>query len=131
VAALYHATATITIRKIKQTAMARHSKIIGMLLAALYLSYFVGTHFFVHTHQLPTRVVVHSHPFAKLPHNHTTLELQLIDELSTYTCLVDDLQPQIGPTEVGFFLFPVPVIEAPLPSPWGPLSLRAPPSPRA
>ncbi len=108
--------------------MARYHKIIGLLLATLYLSYFVGTHFFVHAHQLPTHVVVHSHPFAKQPHDHSTLELQLIDELSTYTCLVDDLQPHIGPVEVCFFAFPVVVDEVLLPSSWGPLSLRAPPS---
>ncbi len=108
--------------------MERHHKFIGLLLAALYLSYFVGTHFFVHTHQLPTRMVVHSHPFANHPHSHSTLELQIIDELSTYTCLIDDLQPNIGPTEVSFWEYPVVVCNSPRPSAWGPLSLRAPPT---
>ncbi len=107
------------------------SRYLGLLLATLYLSYFVGTHFFVHSHQLPTRVVVHSHPFAKQPHSHSTMEIELIDELSTYAFLVDDLQPHMGPADVSFFLYPVLVTETILPSSWGPLSLRAPPTPRA
>lgn len=108
--------------------MARHSKIIGLLLATLYLSYFIGTHFFVHSHQLPTRVVVHSHPFAKQPHDHSAIELQLIDELTTYIFLVDDHQPQLQAVCLGLWDFPVLVSEALLPSSWGPISLRAPPS---
>ena len=111
--------------------MARHTKIIGLLLAALYLSYFVGTHFFVHSHQLPTRVVVHSHPFAKQPHNHSTMEIQLIDELSNCVFIVDDLHPQLDAANVCFFEYPLLVTEAILPSSREGISLRAPPEPCA
>jgi len=107
--------------------MARHQKFIGLLLTTLYLSYFIGTHFFVHAHQLPTRVVVHSHPFAKQPHDHSAIELQLIDELSNYTLLVDDTHAEIGAMCFGYWLFPLLVVEAFPVNDWGPLSLRAPP----
>ena len=99
--------------------MARHTKIIGLLLAALYLSYFVGTHFFVHSHQ------------AKQPHNHSTMEIQLIDELSNCVFLVDDLHPQLDAANVCFFEYPVLVTEAILPSSREGISLRAPPEPCA
>lgn len=78
--------------------MRRIKQILIPLLTAVYLFYFAGTHFFVHSHFINERIVVHSHPFAKSNHTHTTLEIQLIDELSNDTCTTDhsipDLQPQ-------------------------------------
>lgn len=70
-----------------------------LLLTALYLFYFAGTHFFVHSHFINERIVVHSHPFAKSNHTHSTLEIQLIDELSNDTCTADNNSPALVPLD--------------------------------
>lgn len=75
--------------------MRKGKQILVMLMTALYLFYFAGTHFFVHSHFINERVVVHSHPYAKKSHTHTTLEIQLIDELSNDTYTVDSNVPSL------------------------------------
>ncbi|KWW29209.1 MAG: hypothetical protein AUK63_1594 [bacterium P3] len=62
----------------------------GLLLAAIYLFYFAGTHFFVHRHFVNDRVVVHSHPYSKSNHTHSSIEILSIDELSNDTCVTSD-----------------------------------------
>ena len=57
-------------------------KIISLLLAAVFLQYFASTTFFVHTHKLPTRTIVHSHPFPSKEHSHTDNQVLCLDLLS-------------------------------------------------
>ena len=67
--------------------MARFAKISGYLLLVVYLGYFTGTNFFVHSHRFQNHVVVHSHPFAAKNHGHSANEFQLISLLQEATCL--------------------------------------------
>ncbi len=87
--------------------MRRMKQILTLLLTAFYLFYFAGTHFFVHSHFINERIVVHSHPFAKSNHTHTTLEIQLIDELSNDTCTTEDGMPTLSPQYSGQWQYAV------------------------
>ncbi len=84
--------------------MKHRRQIAGLLFVVLYLSYFSFTHFFVHSHQMSKGIVVHSHPYSsKKAHSHTTLEIQLLDELTNYLCVNDVNVPQVGsPAEEHF-----------------------------
>lgn len=68
-----------------------------MLLAVLYLSYFVGTHFFYHQHVLRQGVVTHSHPFGNKQHSHSAVQLCLLDQLANITSTVPDLPSLVPP----------------------------------
>ena len=68
-------------------------KVIAIVLGLVFLQYFVGTTFFVHCHELPTRVIVHSHPFANKPHNHSDSQVLCLDLLSQATCVTS---PQLS-----------------------------------
>lgn len=58
----------------------------SILLGIVFLQYFASTNFFIHCHKLPTRIIVHSHPFPNKPHNHTDNQIDCIDLLSEATC---------------------------------------------
>lgn len=87
--------------------MKKIRQILVLLLTAVYLFYFAGTHFFVHSHFINERIVVHSHPFAKSSHTHTSLEIELIDELSNDTCTVGDNSPVLEPSYSGHWQYVV------------------------
>ena len=107
--------------------MPRIRKIAGLLLATLYLSYFAGTHLFYHSHIVQHTTVTHSHPFSK-HHGHSLLQLQLIDELCSYS-LTDDLgQETIIPTPCGHWEYPTPAVELIATEPPINASLRGPPT---
>ena len=83
----------------------------SLILVALYLSYFSFTHFFVHSHLMPKGIIVHSHPYStSKSHTHTSVEIQLIDELGNYICLSDAEIPHIDKThvqDVDYYVFVV------------------------
>lgn len=109
--------------------MKRTRQILVLLLTAVYLFYFAGTHFFVHSHFINERIVVHSHPFAKSNHTHTTLEIQLIDELSNDTCTVDDSLPALEPQYCGHWQYAVATTDVVTLDNGAARRLRAPPHP--
>ncbi|MCQ2298392.1 MAG: hypothetical protein MJZ51_07240 [Bacteroidales bacterium] len=102
-------------------------KIAGILLAALYLSYFAGTHLFYHSHIVQHTTVTHSHPYSK-HHSHSLTQLQLIDELCSYS-LTDDLGWEEMPAATcQYWEYPIHAIgQAALQAPQS-ASLRAPPA---
>lgn len=61
--------------------MQKRSRIISLMLLALYLGYFAGASFFVHVHNSNGRIIVHSHPFTNSHHKHSSHCFQLIDLL--------------------------------------------------
>lgn len=77
----------------KKEDMPRLRSIVGLLFATLYLWYFAGTHFFVHSHTWQHVTITHSHPFAG-QHSHSGEQMQLIDQLCHY-CLTDDSCQQV------------------------------------
>lgn len=59
-------------------------RVLGVLLAALFLSHYAGATLFVHTHNTAEGSVTHSHPY--LPsstHGHSTAGFAAIDALTT------------------------------------------------
>ena len=63
--------------------MAKIKKTVSLLLVALFTSYYVGTHFFTHSHQYTWGTITHSHPYSSNTHTHSTNALYLIDSLTT------------------------------------------------
>lgn len=63
----------------------KKSKLISFLLLVLYMGYFAGVNFFVHSHMVQNHLVVHSHPYASKNHNHSDKAIQLVDLLQDYT----------------------------------------------
>ncbi len=63
----------------------RVTKIVNVLMLALYLGYFAGTTLFIHHHHVRNHVIVHSHPHAGHSHGHTAKQLQLLDILQNRT----------------------------------------------
>ena len=62
-------------------------KFVAILLGVVFMQYFAGTNFFIHCHKLPTRIIVHSHPFPNKPHNHTDNQIDCMNMLSDATCV--------------------------------------------
>ena len=62
-------------------------RLIAILLSFVFLQYFAWCNFFVHSHRLTNRIIVHSHPFSNKAHNHSTEETLIISQLSDATCL--------------------------------------------
>lgn len=87
--------------------MKKTRQIYVLLLTALYLFYFAGTHFFVHSHFINERIVVHSHPYANSNHTHNTLEIQLIDVISNDTCTADNTIQVSSPLYMGHWTFAI------------------------
>lgn len=107
--------------------MPNYKKILSLMFAAIYLSYFVGTHFFYHTHMVNKGSVTHSHPFSK-PHNHTTKQIQLIDEISSYSHTGDVVSIEVCPLVGKVAVFVVPRCQDLLAESVCVASLRAPPT---
>lgn len=83
-------------------------RILALLLTTLYLSYFVGTHFFYHSHILNQGSITHSHPFSNHPHSHNSQQILLIDELCTYDHTADAASEV--PTETDFIHIAYPIV---------------------
>ncbi|MBO4751556.1 MAG: hypothetical protein J5526_02265 [Bacteroidales bacterium] len=62
-------------------------QLFAILLGIVFLQYFAASNFFIHSHKLPTRIIVHSHPFPDKPHNHTDNQIDCLDLLSEATCV--------------------------------------------
>ena len=63
--------------------MGKTKKIVSLLLLVLYVGYYAGTTFFVHSHNCTNGVIIHSHPYTSATHTHSTTSFQLIDSLTT------------------------------------------------
>lgn len=63
-------------------------RVISLFMACVFLQYFAGTSLFIHCHKLPTRIIVHSHPFPNKPHNHSDQQIECLKLLSEATCVV-------------------------------------------
>ncbi len=62
----------------------RHNKFISMLLLALFLSYHVSITMFVHTHIVDGVPIAHSHPFTSSNHSHSSSQIVVIGQLSSF-----------------------------------------------
>lgn len=65
--------------------MSGRKKILTLLFATLFASYYTCVTFFAHIHQYSWGDVIHSHPSSSESHSHTTEALRLIDYLSHLT----------------------------------------------
>lgn len=107
----------------------RHNKFISVLLLALFLSYNVGITMFVHIHIIDGVAVTHSHPFTSSNHSHTSSQLVVIGQLSSFQGLESSVSNEIavfhnGEEELNFDNHKLNVINACVDH----AMLRAPPS---
>ncbi|WP_321436223.1 hypothetical protein [uncultured Bacteroides sp.] len=58
-----------------------------ILLVVLFISYYGGSTFFLHTHETPNGLITHSHPF-KTGHTHSQAGFETIHLLSTILFIV-------------------------------------------
>ena len=63
--------------------MGNTKKIVSLLLLVLYVGYYTGTTFFVHSHNCADGAITHSHPYASATHTHSAAAFQLIESLTT------------------------------------------------
>lgn len=69
--------------------MTKKRHIIGILLLSVFLTYFVGSNMFPHTHIFGNVKVAHSHPynfFSKHQHHHSEKGIILIQKMSYVVC---------------------------------------------
>lgn len=65
-----------------------HRKAIGaVLLLALLMTYKVAVTMFVHTHNVDGTMVAHSHPFTNSNHSHSSSQILVIGQLSSFNGL--------------------------------------------
>lgn len=65
-----------------------HRKAIGaVLLLALLMTYKVAVTMFVHTHNVDGAMVAHSHPFTNSNHSHSSSQILVIGQLSSFNGL--------------------------------------------
>jgi len=66
----------------KQSIQKYLKQISGISLLVIFMSFWVGTNFFVHTHIVNNVLIVHSHPFSpESNHQHSPDQLSLIQHL--------------------------------------------------
>ena len=62
--------------------MDKIKKIVSLFLLALFVSYYVSTNFFIHTHSYDYGTITHSHPYTSGTHTHSSSAFQLINNLT-------------------------------------------------
>ena len=62
--------------------LAKIKKTISFFFVALFISHYVSTNFFIHTHTFTWGTVTHSHPYSSDAHSHNAKSLQLIDSFT-------------------------------------------------
>ena len=80
----------------------RFKQTIGLLLLVIYAMFFASANLCYHSHQLADGTIVHSHLFfGGQHHNHTSGQLQIVDQLNT-TCYEEAETIQIEPVQPEF-----------------------------
>lgn len=62
----------------------RRNTLCAVLLMALLMAYKVSVTMFVHTHDVDGTMVVHSHPFTNSHHSHSSSQILIIGQLSSF-----------------------------------------------
>lgn len=62
----------------------RRNALGAVLLLALLMTYKVSVTMFVHTHDVDGTMVAHSHPFTNSHHSHSSSQILVIGQLSTF-----------------------------------------------
>ena len=73
----------------------RHKSLDAILLLVLLMSYKVGVTMFVHAHNVDGTMVVHSHPFTSSNHSHSSSQIIVIGQLSSFNGLEYDTDDEI------------------------------------
>lgn len=62
----------------------RRNTVCAVLLLALLMTYKVSVTMFVHTHDVDGTMVAHSHPFTNSHHSHSSSQILVIGQLSSF-----------------------------------------------